>query len=396
LVLDTQGELSGGVTKFVGAGLSFAAECNNDDRWRRGNPFGTAFAGGCAHMQSRNLFELGRVGGTIALPEILRDLGADPNAIISAAGLSAEIFADPENVIPIMSLGHLLAKSVKATQCEHIGLLLGQASSISSLGYLGLLVQNSSDVRTALYNLIRYFHIHDARGLPILKFSRDSASLGYTIFENPVAGTLDIVDATIASLFNVMRRLCGSSWQPIEVGLPRPKPRNTQPFDSFFNVSVRFDAEHGVLMFSADWLAQPLSEANPLLRQLVEDHIRNFEAKIGEGLEVQLHRLLRMLVLTGQCSFESAGQVFKLEPRTLARQLKQEHIQFRELVEQARYEVARHFLADTSLTMMRIAARLGYSEASAFSRAFHRWSGKAPAAWRHAEVLAHAETALRH
>ena len=101
-------------------------------------------------MQNYDRFELGRVGGAIALPEILRDLGADPNAIVSAAGLSPEILADPENVVPIIALGHLLDKSVEATQCEHIGLLLGQGSSISSLGYLGLLVQNSSDVRTAL------------------------------------------------------------------------------------------------------------------------------------------------------------------------------------------------------------------------------------------------------
>ena len=333
-------------------------------------------------MQNYDRFELGRVGGAIALPEILRDLGADPNAIVSAAGLSPEILADPENVVPIIALGHLLDKSVEATQCEHIGLLLGQASSISSLGYLGLLVQNSSDVRTALDNLIRYFHIHDARGVPILEFSRDTASLGYTIFENPVPGTLDIIDAAIASLFNVMRRLCGSSWQPIEVGLPRPKPRNTKPFDSFFNASVRFGAEHGVLIFSTDWLAQPLSDANPLIRRLVEDHIRKLEANIAESLEVQLRRLLRMLVLTGRCSLESAGQLLKLEPRTLARRLKQENIKFRELVDEARYDVARHLLADTSFALVRVAAMLGYSEASAFSRAFHRWSGKAPAAWR--------------
>ena len=197
-----------------------------------------------------------------------------------------------------------------------------------------------------------------------------------------VPGTLDIIDAAIASLFNVMRRLCGSSWQPIEVGLPRPKPRNTEPFDSFFNASVRFGAEHGVLIFSTDWLAQPLSDANSLIRRLVEDHIRKLESNIAESLEVQLRRLLRMLVLTGRCSLESAGQLLKLEPRTLARRLKQENIKFGELVDEARYDVARHLLADTSFAMMRVAAMLGYSEASAFSRAFHRWSGKAPAAWR--------------
>jgi AraC-like DNA-binding protein len=81
-----------------------------------------------------------------------------------------------------------------------------------------------------------------------------------------------------------------------------------------------------------------------------------------------------------RCSLESAGQFFKLEPRTLARRLKQESIKFRELVDEARYDVARHLLADTSFGMVRVAAVLGYSKARAFSRAFHRWSGKSPTA----------------
>jgi hypothetical protein len=127
-----------------------------------------------------------------------------------------------------------------------------------------------------------------------------------------------------------------------EVWLPRPKPRNTKPFDSFFNASLRFDPQHGVLIFSTDWLAQPLSDANPLIRRLVEDRIRKLEANIVESLEVQLRRLLRMMVLTRRCSLELAGQFLNLEPRTLARRLEQEDIKFRELVDEARYDVARH------------------------------------------------------
>ena len=333
-------------------------------------------------MQRRDRLELTRVGGATALPAILRDLGADASAVVGVAGLSREILADPENVIPFSSLGHLLQQSTAATQCDHVGLLLGQRSTISSFGYLGLLVENSPQVRTALDNLIRYFHIHDGRGVPILEVSQGTASLGYTIFENSVPGALDLIDSAVASLFNILRRLCGASWQAIEIGLPRPKPRNTRPFDSFFNAPLRFSAEHGVVVFPVDWLARPVRDANPLVRGLVEDHIGELEAQAVESFETQLRRLLRTLVLTRRCSLESVGQLFNLEPRTLARRLEREDIKFRALVDEARYEVARHLLTDTSLAMTHVAAMLDYSEASAFSRAFRRWSGKTPIAWR--------------
>ena len=333
-------------------------------------------------MRRQDGLELIRVGAAMALPALLRDLGADADAVIASAGLSPEILADPENVIPFLSLGHLIEQAARATQCDHVGLLLGQKSSTQSLGYLGLLVENSPNVRGALDNLIRYFHLHDSRGVPILEVSKGAASLGYTIFENAVAGAREIVDFAIASLFNVVRRLCGPSWQPIEIGLPRQRPRNTRPYDNVFNAPLRFGAEHGVVVFSTDWLTQPVRDANPLIRGLVENRIKELEAESVESFEARLRRLLRTLVLTRRCSLETVGELFHLEPRTLTRRMEREDIKFRALVDEARYEVARHLLADTSLAMTHVAAMLDYSEASAFSRAFRRWSGKTPIAWR--------------
>ncbi|MBV8426934.1 MAG: AraC family transcriptional regulator [Hyphomicrobiales bacterium] len=333
-------------------------------------------------MQRRDGLELIRVGGAMALPAMLRDLGADPTAVIASAGLDPKILADPENVIPFRTLGRLFEQAAQATRRDHMGLLLGQSSSTRSFGYLGLLAENSPNVRTALDNLIRYFHIHDARGVPILEVSKGTASLGYTIFEYSITGAPEIVDFSVACLFNFLRRLCGPSWEPLEVGLPRQRPRNTRPYDSVFNAPLRFGAEHGVIVFSTDWLTQPVRDANPLILSLVKDRLEADEASSVENFETRLRRLLRTLVLTRRCSLEALSELFHLEPRTLARRMEREDIKFRALVDDARYEVARHLLADTTLAMSDVAAMLDYSEASAFSRAFRRWSGKTPIAWR--------------
>jgi AraC-like DNA-binding protein len=203
--------------------------------------------------------------------------------------------------------------------------------------------------------------------------------LGYTIFETSIPGALEIVDWAVAAGFRIMRRLCGSLWQPIEVRLPRPRPQSTKAFDSLFEMPVRFGEERGAIIFSSEWLAHSVPGANPLIHKLLEDRIRELDV---ESFEAKLRRFVRTLVLTKQCSLVTAAELFGIEPRSLARRLEREEIEFRKLVDEVRYEVAQHLIADTPLAMTQIAASLGYSEASAFTRAFRRWSATTPMSWR--------------
>jgi AraC-like DNA-binding protein len=338
-------------------------------------------------VRNQRGLELIRVGGAIAIPEVLHDLGADADAIIRAAGLSPEVFADPDNVIPFVALGRLVFGCVAATRCEHFGLLVGQRGSASSLGLVGLLAENSSDVRVALDNLVRHLHMHDGRGVPILEVTSATTSLGYTIFENSIPGAQQIIDSAVAIAFKIMRGLCGESWQPIEVLLPRMTPQDPKPFYNFFKAPVRFGAEHGALIFATEWLAHRVSGANPLIRRLIEDRIGELDVSAGEQFGAQLRRLVRTLVLTRRCSLEAVAHLFGIEARTLSRRLEQEKIEFRTVVEEVRYEIAQHLLADTSLSMTQVAATLGYSEPSAFSRAFRRWSGTTAVEWKATHLL---------
>src|SRR5262249_40610477 len=147
------------------------------------------------------------------------------------------------------------------------------AATESDFGYLGLLVQNSEHVGNALANLIRYFHIHDMRGVPMLEISDDKVSLGYTVLEGRMQGVAEVIDATVAMLFALMRRICGDSYKAIETTLPGQKLWNTRAYSTFFDIPVRFGADHGLIIFSAEWLGEPVHHANPLIRQLVEAHI---------------------------------------------------------------------------------------------------------------------------
>jgi AraC-like DNA-binding protein len=318
-----------------------------------------------------NQFALIRVGGAISIPEVLRDLGSDAHSVFRAAGLSLKVFEDPENTIPVQALGRLVAKCIAATGCEHFGLLVGQRQAASSLGLEGLLAEQSPDVRTALDSLVRYLHLHDGKGTPSLEVANDTVLLGYSILDTSVPSADQIVDGAMSIAFNIMRRLCGKSWRPTEVMLTRPKPVNTMPFSSFFESPVRFGAEHSALVFTADWLVRPVPEANPLLLQIIEDRVRDLERQLGGlGIVNQIRRVVRTLIRARRCSLELVAHHLNIAPRTLVRYLQRENTDFRKIVDDVRYELARYLLADTSISITQIADSLNFSEHSAFTRAF--------------------------
>ena len=342
-------------------------------------------------MQNRHGLELVKVGAISAIPKVLLGCGVDPASVARAAGLSLDMFDDPENVMPLVALGRLLGECAKATQCEHFGLLVGRQASDLSLGLVGLLAEHSACVRDALDNLTRYLHLQDGHGIPSLAVSQNTAVLGYRILELSMPGMLEFVDAAVATRFAVLRRLCGSSWQPIEVALPRARPRSTRLFDSFFGGHVRFGESQGAISFSAEWLRRPVPGANPMLRKLLEERVRELDARQGGSFRLQLRRFVRMLVLTQHCSLETVARLFAIEPRSLARRLAREEIEFRGLVEEVRYESARRLIRHTSLPLIEVAAILGYADASAFTRAFRRWSDTTPKSWRAKHLDAPAE-----
>jgi len=92
----------------------------------------------------------------------------------------------------------------------------------------------------------------------------------------------------------------------------------------------------------------------------------------------QLRRALRILLLGGRSSGDEVAQILSMHRRTLNRRLRAQGTTFQEILDEVRFEAARQLLDTTSISLTDIAASLGYTESSAFSRAFQRWSGTTP------------------
>lgn len=99
-------------------------------------------------------------------------------------------------------------------------------------------------------------------------------------------------------------------------------------------------------------------------------------------LTEHLRRVLRTQLLRDACSAADIARLFSMHRRTMSRHLHTEGLAFRQVADDVRFEIACELLAKTDMALGQVAAALRYSELSAFTRAFRRWSGKTPSAWR--------------
>jgi AraC-like DNA-binding protein len=327
-----------------------------------------------------------RIAPILEVPLLSRQMGVDPARVMAEAGLDAALFEDPDNIIPFAAMGRFFAISASRTRCPHFGLILGQRVGLNALGLIGQLARYSADVGTALHSAILHMHLHDRGGVPSLWADGNRAILAYTIYRPDVPGTEHIYDGALAIGYNIVKTLAGPDWQPSELLLYRPRPDDVEPYRRFYRAPLRFSAEFNAVVFKASWLDHRLRGANILIHRWIMQEIETLEARGAGDLVTQLRRVLRSMLVGGACQKETGeeriSRLFSIHRRTLNRRLRSHGLNFRNLVEEARFDIARQLLRDTRLPIAEIAAALDYSECSSFVRAFRRWSGTTPSAWR--------------
>jgi AraC-like DNA-binding protein len=321
-----------------------------------------------------------RIGALVELPQVLRELGKDPATVIASAGIDAELLRNSENSISFVELGRLVEACVAATRCEHFGLLVGSRSGTACLGLVGRLMQTAPTLKDAILDLCTNQRRYVRGAVTYLVIQNEVAFWGYAVHYPGVQAIEQVSDGAIAIAFNMMGELVGTV--PEEVLTSRRPPSNIEPYRRFFGRAPRFNAEQHALVFSTRLLSRPVCSANHELRRTLEKSVAAYWAVKQPRITDTVTRMLRARVIFPDISLEELATELSMQPRTLNRRLQAEGKTFRELVNEARFQVARQLLAGTRMDITNIALALGYADPSGFTHAFQRWSGVAPSEWR--------------
>ena len=318
----------------------------------------------------------------MGVPEVLESLGMDPAEVLAEVGLGLELFDDPNNRIAFTVRGRMLEHCAKRTGCPHFGLLVGQKAGLSSLGLVGLLAKYSPDVGLALKSLMRFMHLHVRGATTTLAIGPELAELEYQIYQSGARGNDQVGAGAVAVAHNIVCDLCGNDFKPIEARFAHREPENLEPFRKFFRAPLRFNSEQYAVVFSVKWLDRPLGDGSSELLHLLRKEIDRLELGLADDFVQQVRTLLRTTLVTGHASADQVAELLSMNRRTLNRHLNTQGLSFRKLVDEVSFEIARQLLEDTDTEILQIASSLGYSNASAFTRAFRRWSSTTPAKWR--------------
>lgn len=318
----------------------------------------------------------------VNLASVVRSLGSDPESLFRDAGFSLDEFSDPDHRVPFVRTSHLLSRCVAATDCDHLGLLLGQRAGPSHLGITGFLVRTASTVEQALHAFIGNLDLHDEGGTLSLDIGSDYTTLTYGVHEQAVTAVEQIYDMSAVLISETMRTLCGKDWNAAAVRLVRHAPADQTPYSRYFRTQLYFDSSESAVTFSSRSLEKTPPTADPLLHDhLLQEAWMLHEAQRHDILDV-LPAVLRRGLITGRFATPQIADLFGIHERTLHRRLQAAGTSFRQELDQVRRSFSEQLLRATSMPVSDVAGALGYAESSSFIRAFERWYGVSPSAWR--------------
>ena len=325
------------------------------------------------------------VGFLASLPAILSSHGVDPQEVLASAGLSAHSLDNPEDSIPYSNMIDLLALAVQKAATPHLGLQIGQALRIAHLGVIGELMRSAPTLRGALQDLAANQH-HYAPGCAVyLIENKESgkAFFGTAAYQPGLRRNLILWDSLAMAAVTLIRELAGSRDDAVlEVLLSRNEPQDVVPYRQAFAVDLRFNAEQTAAVLDATRLDQPLSSADPGLHGAALARARALGHASELDIVSRLRRFLRVALLRGKVSANQISVQLGMSRRTLHRRLDAEGVHYQEILDETRCGFAQQLLADTTLRIGEIATIVGYTDPSALTRRFIRWTGVPPNEWR--------------
>lgn len=307
-------------------------------------------------------------------------------------GIRLAFPAGPDDRVPGGQVERLWEFAVRATGDPLVGLHMAEAYSPGALDILGYVVLSCGTVGDVLDRLARYARLlNDGMRIEVVR-ERDVAFCRCTFVETMdnylTRRPVDAVDTTWAALARELGRIAAAPLRPREVWFRHTPPAdgNEDEYRRVFGPRVRFGAPEDRFVVPLSHLAVPLRSANPSLLRAFESHADETLARLDrQGSSARRVAQLLAAGLKGEVpSLREVARALAMSERSLQRALRDDGTSYQALVDQVRRDLALSHLADPATSTAQVGFLLGFSEPSAFHRAFRRWTGKAPSAFRSA------------
>jgi AraC-like DNA-binding protein len=315
-------------------------------------------------------------------PELVRELGGQPESLMKQVGLDLSLFDDPEQMMSSETLSELFDLSAKALNCPCFGLLLSQRQGLSILGPVGLIMRQSPTFYDAIMALQKYIHLRSEAGTFSLEVDQGIAIIKYTASINGVDHSRQVTDLSLGIGCHLMRLYIGEDWNPRAVYFQHTPAPDLSPYNRIFHAPISFQQEFSGLVFDARILQATIGSFEPEMQQFLGQYLDDQERTRKPEFIHQVSLIIEGLLPKGQCSLQAVAHLLGLKERSLQRRLKREATTFQRVLDQARQSIAQQYLKTTATDLTVLAQLLGYADLSIFSKAFKKWFGISPSQYK--------------
>ncbi len=314
--------------------------------------------------------------------------GLDPARVSSFVPPEGDLM---ETRIPYSDLLALWESVMRAVDDPSFPVREAQAGSIHDYDAVGLACMTQPTLGEAMRQCVRYSKVWTDVSEWSIERSDRTISL---VFGCP--GPLDLglrasTENVLADLHHAGRTLTGVDYPAAVVRFRHPAPRDTSAHEAFFGGPVEWGAPRNELTVAAELANLPLPKADPALAAFFDRHVKKLldrDPPAPERVASRVRAFLLEEVQRGAPTLQTAAAHLRTSPRTLKRRLQEEGTTFQDLLDGVRCDLAKRYLEEQRLALGEVSFLLGFSEPSAFHRAFKRWTGRTPLAYRQAPSTA--------
>ena len=319
--------------------------------------------------------------------EALEAAGVTADDIHRATGLAPSDVIDPARWLPLLKVATLFRRTAGWLDSETAGLELGAAVDPKDLGLLIYLVYSAPTLRAGIASLNHYIRVL-ADGADVdLEVSESGAAVTFAISVPDIVERHQLVEWVAAAALNGMREILGPRWAPLEIHFEHAAPADLGPYETLFAAPVLFDQPHNAFVVDGAQLNQPLRSSDSRLHAILETQA---DATLAtrpqdDGIIELLRGYIVRSLSREYPTIQGAARELGVSARTLQRRLRETGTDYTGLIDETRCNLAHAYLDEMGLTLKEIAHLLGYSQPSAFNRAWRRWTGSTPREYRNRE-----------
>ena len=321
-----------------------------------------------------------------AIGRYLRRRGHDPQPLYARFGWTLASINDGQTCVSLRDFFSLLDAAAEEARDPHLGMHVYEHFDFADLGLLGFALLSAQDVGAALRALVRYGAIFQDCDEGQLLIERDYVHVWYRANAPGLPLSRHDCDMTTAFTVAFLRKVVDPGWNPVSVQLQHPRPplELLGEYERVFACPLTFGAVTNQVTLPRRVLEAPIRSSDKRLFDVIERNLRLLQehSRLESPLAHRVEAAIAQRLSAGPPCLEQNARALRFSPRALQRELAAHALKFTELLDKTRYGLATRLLVTSDHSLAEITWLLGYSEQSAFIRAFRRWMGCTPNDYR--------------